>query len=383
MHPTPPHATLDQARHAAQLAFEASGSDLVVGSLAGTPFTLAELQALQPDDPRVRQVFDGGLTAEVWRLEAGGQAWALKRRRAQARVHNLDGQTSFLNEVQRRADFQALKAQDPARWQPVADTRFAAYRAGLMLSPWIEGAPISGWDERRYGQLLRLATQLWLEGLFEWDYSPGNVLDDGRQLRLFDFGYCYRFDPLRQFNTAGTGLDNPRFHPAERIETRAVCAWLLEREHADGPAAALAAFRVFKAQAAEVYADLLAQSRARGAGSAVLEWLAGIAAGWRQALVGDIGALYLAENWRSHALDLDDDLRGRSCTATTLRRADWLLATLREHAGALRAHNALFHGDEALDTPALLQRYAQRRAEALRWQLPGAGGEAGAAAPGA
>lgn len=363
--------TLEAQRQAAQLAFAAGDADLVVGDAAGLPWTIGTLATLHGDEPFVVQRFDGGLTARVFRLrDAEGRDWTLKQARPEARVRNVDGRTSFLNEVQRRADFDALKRRDGSeRWRAIADTRFASYRAGVMLSPWIDGEPARGWDERQLGQVLAIACALWTEGFFEWDLCPGNVLDDGRALRLFDFGYCYRFDPLRHFSSAGRGDDVPLFHPAERFETRNFCAHLLALEQGAGFEAALAAFRVEKAIALDAYGRMRAAAAARGANAAVLDWIDGIAARWAQALRGDAAALYLAENWRSHVLDLDDDLRGRSCTPSTLARADWLLGALRDRFDELRALDAFFWADAGLDRDALLAQYAGRRREAERWQI--------------
>ncbi|XHS76594.1 hypothetical protein ACFJGW_12730 [Burkholderiaceae bacterium UC74_6] len=370
MNHAPASPTLDAQRQACQLDLLSSGAELLFGALDGLPWHAAELATMTARSPAVAQTFDGGLTATVHRLEAQGRHWTLKIARSVARVHNIDGRTSFLNEVQRRIDIEALKRAPggEARWTALVDTQWASLRHGVILSPWIEGKSITraDWDERRLSQVLEALCALWLEGLFDWDLAPGNLLDDGRQLRLFDFGYCYRFDPLRQFSSAGGG-DLPMFHPAERFETRSFCAALLETEQAEGEAAALAAFRLEKLLALQAYRQLRSDLRERGAAAHMTAWLDGITARWAAALApgGDLDTLYLSENWRSHLLDLDDDLRGRSCTPMTLRRADWLLAALQHHEPMLRAAGALFHGDEALSCAALIERYTAQRQQAL------------------
>jgi hypothetical protein len=367
--------TLDEARRAAQLALLARGAEVEVGALDGWPWTPEQLAGTAPAGLPVACTVDDGLTARVHRLEHDGRAWALKRARAHALVRNDDGRTSFLNEVQRRADLERLKAAPGGqrRWAAMVDTCWASLRHGVILSPWIDGAAVApeAWDERRLAQVLQALADLWLEGLFEWDPSPGNLLDDGRQVRLFDFGYCYRFDPLCQFNSAGRGADLLLFHPIERFETRTYSAVLLALEQGPGPAAALAAFRREKTIALETVCRMHSCSAARGAAPHVLQWLAVLAARWREALApgGDLLGLYRVENWRSHALDLDDDLQGRSCTRTTLRRADWLLATLATDLDRLRAAGALFFGDERRDDTALRAHYCARRAQAQAWQV--------------
>ncbi len=367
--------TLEARRHAEQLDFVARGAPLVVGSLVDFPLDLATLKDMHPGDPRVEATLDGGLTARVHCLVADGRRWTLKRARPEALVRNTDGQTSFLNEVQRRADLERLKRQPGGeqRWTGIVDTVFASFRDGVMLSPWIDGDHIDDWDERKLSQVLGLACELWLEGLFEWDLCRGNLLDDGRQLRLFDFGYMYRFDPLRQFSSAGLGTDMPLFHPAERFESRCFCAALLDLEQRRGRDAALDLFRLEKEVALDAYRHMRSRNAARGASVEVQAWLDGIVRRWEQALAGDLASLYLAENWRSHVLDLDDDLRGQTCTPMTLRRADWLLAALGEHEGALRAQQAFFWGDEDRDAGKLRDRYEEHRRQAVGFQLGAVG----------
>jgi hypothetical protein len=365
-------ADLERCRQAAQVAFAAGSEPLEVGSLANTGFDLATLKTLQAGDAVVKATIDSGLTAWVLQLvDADGRRWALKRAWQKARVQNVDGATSFLNEVQRRADFGRLKREPGGeeRWAGIVDTQFASYRDGLMLSPWIDGQPVGSWDERRLESLFGLICSMWLEGLFEWDLCPGNLLDDGQRVRLFDFGYCYRFDPIRQFSSAGRGDDRPLFHPVERFESRCFCAQLLEIEQLEGEASAIAAFRIEKRVAIEAYRRMRSVIAGRGASATVLQWLDGICSRWQLALTGNLEDLYLAENWRSHALDLDDDLRGRSCTAMTLRRADWLLAALDRHGDALRAQRAFFWADADADLPVLRERYRHHRRQAEAFQL--------------
>jgi hypothetical protein len=364
-------ATLETMRRASQQAFVSGRHTLVVGSQSRSPWALARLKKMRDDDPAVVESISSGLTARVYRLRAQNACdFTLKLARPKALVGNVDGQTSFLNEVQRREDFERLKREPGGelRWQAIVDTVFASYLDGSILSPWIEGVHIVQWDERRLSQLLGLVCDLWVEGLFEWDLCGGNLLDDGQQIRLFDFGYMYRFDPLRHFNSAGHGDDQPLFHPAERFESRNFCAYLLQLEK-QSQTAALDAFRLEKEVALDAYLRMRSKVAAQGAKSVVLDWLAGITRGWAEALHGDASSLYLSENWRSHALDLYDDLSGKSCTPMTLLRADWLLCALRENGDALRAQHSFFWDDEPLDQKALIARYTALRQQAVSLQL--------------
>ena len=227
---------LEAARRHRQLAFLASGEELALGDERCAPLPAEALRTLRPGHPAVREVHTSGLTAVVYKLHDQGRDWAVKQARPDCLVKNVDGQTSFLNELQRRSEFAALMAAPGGaeRWHALAETRYASLRRGVIVSPWIAGSVVSEWTERSLTQLFDAGRELVRAGFFEWDFCPGNVLDDGRQIRLFDFGYMYRFDPLRHFNSAGNGTSVPQCHLAERIETRHVFGWLLIVSAASG-----------------------------------------------------------------------------------------------------------------------------------------------------
>lgn len=355
--------TPEQQRHQSQQAFVASGAELEIGGRDDCPLPLEQLAATTGNEPYVREYFSGGLTAHVYRVHAAGRDWTLKRARERCKVQNIDGQTSFLNEIQRRAQLRELK-RDPrfaGHLRAVVDTRYASFRHGVLLSPWIDGAPVQAWNERQLVELFEALVALLLGGLFEWDLCPGNTLDDG-QVRLFDFGYMYRFDPLRQFNSNGTAT--PEFHAAERFETRQFFAHLLPLErHSDK--LALAAFDTEKRIALEAYRRLRSELAARGASSTVLDWLSGIITGWQQCLSDDLDALYLREAWRSHWLDLQDDLGGQTCTAATFSRIDWLEQTVRER------HRDLQRLVSVEPAEALQAKLRDARRMARLWQVTG------------
>lgn len=358
--------TPEQQRRQSQLAFAASRAELEVGSLAGCPLPLEQLLATRPGSPWVRRHFAGGLTADVYQLEASGRLWTLKRARHPCKVQNPDGQTSFLNEVQRRGELQALKRQ--ADWHEalagIVDTRYASYRQGLLLSPWIAGEAIAEWDERRLLQLFDTLLALLQLGFFEWDLCPGNLLDDGR-IRLFDFGYMYRFDPLRACNS--NGLLTPQHHGAERFETRCYYAYLLRLEQERGQSTALAALELEKRIALECYQRLRSRLIKRGASASVLGWLGNILGQWHTALRGGLDGLYLREAWRSHLSDLEDDLGGQTCTPLTLQRIGWLQQCLQECGAQLQRLELL-----AGRTPdAWRAELEQALVKAHQWQVGG------------
>lgn len=365
--------TLDEVRQAQALAFLASGQDLSFGDAAGCPFSLDELRDLRAESPAVARLCDGGLTAQVFKVQASARhpaglsgasppVWyAVKKARPVCLVQNADGATSFLNELRRHRELRELKEAGTAITGVIYPI-WGSLSAGVIVSPWIDGehgqeltlnAARDSGDLNQAGsqpaartlrvvaQILDTACQLWANGFFEWDLSAGNILDDGEQAWLYDFGYLYRFDPATQFNSAGRGDDCPQFHPVERFETRNLFAQLLKVEETLGLAVALERFRIIKSLALVAYEGLVRPNPAgasAGATGVSEAWLQGIQSAWRGVLqAGDpqaLARLYLEEAWRSHKADLDDDLHGKSCTYRTLERVDWLIRVARQAQGA-------------------------------------------------
>ena len=176
--------------------------------------------------------------------------------------------------------------------------------------------------------MLAVEAELVRWGWFDWDPSPGNLLDDGQHISVFDFGYMWPFDPLHEFNS--NGLTDPGFHVPERLETRTLSGlWLDEADP-------LPLFRHWR-ELCLAWARGELQYLSREGASAPC-WPGCRAGGeWSAALASDEA---LAANWwrdmyRSHRLDIQDDLSGKSCGPLTLRRLDWLEQAVREHFPAL------------------------------------------------
>lgn len=162
-------------RQQQQQAFDRSGEPLIVGNVSHCPLPPETLAALGPDSPYVVQVYGSGLTGEVYRLRIAGKEYNLKKRRAVAGVANLNGQLSFLNEVQRRQALQQLK-DDPVtapRFTHIVPTLYADYRLGILLSPWIDGEPIHQLTPPLIAQLFTTLEACEEQGLMEWDLCSG------------------------------------------------------------------------------------------------------------------------------------------------------------------------------------------------------------------
>mgnify|MGYP003376855251 CR=1 FL=1 len=248
-------------------------------------------------------------------------------------------------------------------------TLYASWLDGVILSPWIEGHALQRFDAAIFEQVFSVIVALELAGFFEWDLCHRNIVEDGQRITLFDFGYMYRFDPLRHFNN--NGLATPLFFGIERFETRAFFDHLLHNPSRLEEPALLALYRLEKEHALAHYEAKHAELTARAAAPEVLIWQAAINARWRHALRSPeaLQRLYLVESFRSHVLDLLDDVHGKTCTPRTLARADRVLSLIREHFSLLQEEHGLFFGDELKSREQLMSRYRDLRQHAVALQL--------------
>jgi hypothetical protein len=366
--------SLEKERQQAQLVWLASGRQIEVGDRAALPLPLQRLVATEAISPHVEETFTSGLTAQVYKITAAGRSWTLKCKRQESLVKNVDGQTSFLNEVQRRRDFTDLKGtpEGAAQFAHVVDTQYASLLDGVILSPWIEGKTLQRFDGRAFDQLFATIVNLELGGFFEWDFCPGNVIDDGARVMLFDFGYMYRFEPRQHYNS--NGLATPLFHGIERFETRNFFDHLLRNPLGLDEAGLLGLYREEKQYALTHYQAKAARLERMGATAEVLTWQRGITQRWQRALSAStaLHELYVLERFRSNVLDLFDDLHGKSCTPITLKKADVAIQSLHEHFALLKEADGLFFGDETKTRDELLAKYQDLRHKASEYQLPGA-----------
>lgn len=363
--------SLEKERQAAQLAFLASGQQIELGDRSTLPLSIDALVSTNANSPYVIETFASGLTAHVYRIRAAGRDWTLKCKRSESLVKNVDGQTSFLNEVQRRRDFAELKADQrtASRFTHIVDTEYASLCDGIILSPWADGERLQHFDRRVFDQLFATIVDLELHGLFEWDFCPGNIVDDGSRLMLFDFGYMYRFEPRDHYNN--NGLATPLFHGIERFETRNFFDFLLRNPGELDDNALMALFHEEKQVALKHYQHKLDRLHELQAVAPVLAWQRAINQRWERALGSSaaLQELYLVEGFRSNVLDLFDDLHGKSCTPLTLRKADVAVSLLQRHFTLLKEQDGLFFGDEHKTRPELIKKYQQLKQEAAGYQL--------------
>ncbi|HAU4930000.1 protein kinase family protein [Aeromonas hydrophila] len=350
------------ARQARLLRMLESKQEIRIGREQDCPLSVAKLVRLKEDHPAVLKVYRHGLTAEVFHLKVEGHHWCLKRRRHDSLVANVDGRTAFLTELERRREIEALRELHPTILANVVCTCFGSARAGVLVSPWLRGVPVHELNERNLAQMLAVQAELAHWGWFDWDPSPGNLLDDGQQISVFDFGYMWPFDPRHEFNS--NGLTDPAFHVPERLETRTLSGlWLDEPDP-------LPQFRYWRGLCINWAQRELQHLTREGASAPVLARLQSLLGEWRSALASEEA---LAANWwrdmyRSHRLDIADDLSGKSCGLLTLRRLDWLQQAVTEHFAELVDN--LGPDEAGLSQAALLSRLEGLREEIRANLLP-------------
>lgn len=357
-------------RQLEQVEFDESGKNIIVGVAESCPVPPAVLAQTTVSSDYVVQAIESGLTAEIYRIRVDGQDYTLKKKRPVAKVNNIDGKYSFLNEVQRRNDFERLKSRE--KWKPalsgIVDTIYANYRLGIILSPWIDGEPVKMLDEDFLTQLLRVLTACEKNGLMEWDLCSGNMLVDGNgKLWLFDFGYMYPFDPLKEFNS--NGISDPIFHAVERFETRFFFGWLLQQKLQEDEQLSL--FRLLKKVAVTVYRDKRHWLADNGADSRVIHHIDSIVQLWQEALESReaLENTFRLEAFRSHVLDIEDDLHGESCTSLTLKRIDYVMAAVEKSYMYLRNNGGLFYANEDKPKHELLLLYQDKQKLAQSFQI--------------
>jgi hypothetical protein len=357
-------------RQLQQQEFDQSEQNLIVGSELQCPLSPKQLAMTTADSEYVIETFESGLTAQVFHIRIDGRDYTLKKKRPQAKVQNLDGQYSFLNEVQRRFDFQTQKSNPDSApdFQYIVETIYANYRLGIIVSEWVEGTPVQELTDDLLAQLFSTLLACERIGLFEWDLCSGNLLvTEQGQLKLFDFGYMYRFDPLTEFNS--NGLNDPLFDICERFETRFLSGWLLEAGYSQREP--LQIFKTVKQQTLKILERKREWLTANQAKPEVIARVQASIEKVQAALGSDakLEHLFTLEMFRSHVLDIEDDLEGKSCTSTTIKRVQFVLAMLEQHYDLLREGGALFYQNQGKSQRELIDSYQEKSQLIERYQL--------------
>jgi hypothetical protein len=274
-------------------------------------------------------------------------------------VNNVDGQVSFINEIERRIEIETLRQHAPADWMFAVETVYADHGSGIILSPWVDGRPLE-FNATELGDLFDALVEFAANGFFEWDLCRGNYLWTNSGIRLFDYGYTYRFDPLSELNSNG-GAPTV-FNIIERFESRCFFGHLLHLLEHSGLEAVLAVYFLEKGLAMRAFEQLRSRLAARGATHGVLSYYNEIIRRTRSALKdpNDLRTLFRLEAFRSWRLDVEDDLSGKICNAATLSKARILARIAAEDYRFLNDHDGLFFGEELMSEHDLVAKYDER-----------------------
>ncbi|MCL2860940.1 MAG: hypothetical protein FWE22_00795 [Firmicutes bacterium] len=264
-----------------------------------------ELLRIDGQSQRIKGIIDTGKTAVVYKLEIGGQYFALKKCRE--RFENI-----FHHEVQIRSKIEEIKTQNPVLSQYIVDTIYACSEKGIILSQWVEGNEISHFNESIFERIFDALLEIDKAGLFDFDLHKSNILVDGSGfVKLIDLGGMYSYNPLTEYNNYG--FTYPTYHFVERFETRFFLrSLLLEEYNGISRSSVLLKYRIEKEKALKCYNLKREWLSERGADSQVVKWIEGFLTQWSQALKSGtkLYELYARELFRSCIIDLPHSING-------------------------------------------------------------------------
>lgn len=304
----------------------------------------------------------------MYKIRVGNHCYNLKKKREHILVKNTDGQTSFLNEIQRRKNFYEYKSIEPEKFSHIVHTIYASLHQGFILSEWIDGDIISRFDKEIIRDIFKTHIEIEKKGLFECDLSKNNLLiNKDKQIMFFDFGYMYPYNPLIHYNSDGKQL--PIFHLCERLESRSLMQYLMDIEN--DSSLMIETFENTKRLALEAYSEKLIWLEKNNADTDVIQWQKNWINQWEYSLKSPANLLetYELESFRSYVLDVHDDIGGKSCTPMTIKKLDKILEQIKHNYPTLKIRNGLFWGDEKLNNSSLYDKYTKLKEQACRYQL--------------
>ena len=347
----------DERRHY-QKSLIKGMTDITYGKASDYPFLLNKTY-------HTLKSFTSGLTAIVRHIEADGKAYNLKEKREVSLVKNEDGELSFLNEILCRIKLEAAKKDNEILQKGIVNTLYASYSEGIILSNWINGEHASFYNRERIRSLFELLLEIEKSGLFEWDLCSGNILFEADQAKLYDFGYMYEMDILKELNPEG--MDAKLFNLVERFETRSFMGFLADLNKEE----AIVHYRILKEEGIRIFEKKLIYLRTHKAAQEVVQHYSGLLEKWVMALSSQssLEALYAEEAYRSYALDIEDDLSGKSCTRGTLRKVDRVLEMIHTEYESIEAMQKCLWFDRDMTKDALFRAYHRRREDVVKYQL--------------
>lgn len=332
--------TADERRREAGLHWLRSGEEVRVGDPRKLPLPFRELAQVTADHPAVRSCHEA-VTTDILCLALGDFRYTLKIWRRERPAEDIDGLLSFMTELLCRRRIEAarhdLESGTHSGMRYLVKSIFGSLNHRVLISPWIEGQtladlPFADWTDERLANVFAAHASLLRLGLFDWNPTANNVLCvEGHDVRLFDFGYCYPFNPLLEGNS--NWEERPYANLAERFETRCLFPTLLARGEDLTGDFALGLWRRAKAALAPRMRYHAESLYAMGAAHGMVLHHRALASEWEACLADPAHgeATFLHELVRSLYLYVLRDLLQHSCNAFTLEAATALGRCLREH----------------------------------------------------
>ncbi|MGM0508986.1 MAG: hypothetical protein ACQERZ_07495 [Fusobacteriota bacterium] len=359
-----------EVRRKRKLDFLKTKKEMEVGDIRDLPINLEEIKDIEDYPEYIERIFEDGLTGRVYKLDINGEKYTLKKEKDEIGVKNVDGLTSFLNEIQRREDFYSLKEKSPNKYNGIVDTIYASLNNGFIFSKWIEGIEPKKYTKNIIKSLFSVLWELEKVGIFEWDLCTGNLLvDNNENIKLYDFGYTYKFNPLKEYNSDGKEL--PIFHMAERFETRAFMQYLMNIEEKEGIKKVLDIYKMEKRLAIEIYNKKLNWLIKNNADKDIIEFYEDILKLWKKGIIKnkELKTIYCLESFRSYLLDVHDDISGKSCTPDTIKKINKVINICDEKYKFIKENDGFFFGDELLSKKELMKKYKKIKKEVKKYQI--------------
>ena len=357
-------------RQEEQLNFLKTGKNIEVGNIDNLPINIEEIKMIDEKSKCLKEVHDDGLTAKVFKIEINGNLYNLKKKRNEILVKNVDGQTSFLNEIQRRRDFEKLRKENEVLDKGIIKTIYANLKEGFIFSEWIEGNSIKEYKRDIFKNIFNLLVNIELNGIMEWDVCSGNILLDKKgDIKLFDFGYTYLFNPLKEFNSEGKS--EPLFHSVERFETRTFMQYLLDKELETNNKNTLKLYKIEKEEAIKAYNYKINWLTENNADLDIIEYFENLVKKWENNIQNNdsLKNLYDLERFRSYILDVQDDLSGKSCTPKTLQKVEIILDIIERKHSFLKENKGYLWDDKKMNKKGLIKKYESLKNKVIKYQL--------------
>ncbi len=254
--------------------------------------------------------------------------------------------------------------------ESIIDTIYAGYLDQFILSPWVEGYEVRGYNREILDNLFLTLFNMEKVGVFEYDLCSGNILvQDDKKIKFFDFGYAYKFDPLTEYNP--DGKDIPHFHMAERFETRSFMQHLVDISETINLDKALEVFKMEKETALKYYKLKFLWLKENVAEQDVIDHVKYYIGLWESSIYDNIllRKLYDMDLFRSFILDIEDDVSGKSCNPDTILKSQLIIRALEENYDYLKKHDGFISDDKLLTRDEVIVKYNRLRDLTIEYQV--------------